>query len=153
MATALTLKQAIAAVWQKFVGVIGYADISGIGDGTVKGAIAGLNGNTVFYANAFSAQQGVTINSDYTYAIKQGKIVHLVIRFTTGQYKDVSLRMIQLPEALKPARASHPFAGETWQTGVGQVQLNAEGCHIRPTTGTKVSTDYTLDCVYIAADY
>lgn len=45
MATALTLKQAIAAVWQKFMGVIGYADISGIGDGTVKGAIAGLNGN------------------------------------------------------------------------------------------------------------
>ena len=44
MATALTLKQAIAAVWQKFMGVIGYADISGIGDGTVKGAIAGLNG-------------------------------------------------------------------------------------------------------------
>lgn len=153
MATALTLKQAIAAVWQKFMGVIGYADISGIGDGTVKGAIAGLNGNTVFYANAFSTQQGATINSDYTYAIKQGKIVHLVMRFTTGQYKDVSLRMIQLPEALKPARNSHPFACETWQTGVGQVQLNAEGCHIRPTTGTKVSTDYTLDCVYIAADY
>lgn len=153
MATALTLKQAIAAVWQKFMGVIGYADISGIGDGTVKGAIAGLNGNTVFYANAFSTQQGATINSDYTYAIKQGKIVHLVMRFTTGQYKDVSLRMIQLPEALKPARSSHPFACETWQTGVGQVQLNAEGCHIRPTTGTKVSTDYTLDCVYIAADY
>lgn len=45
MATALTLKQAIAAVWQKFMGVIGYADISGIGDGTVKGAIVGLNGN------------------------------------------------------------------------------------------------------------
>lgn len=45
MATALTLKQAIAAVWQKFMGVIGYADISGIGDGTVTGAIAGLNGN------------------------------------------------------------------------------------------------------------
>ena len=45
MATALTLKQAIAAVWQKFMGVIGYEDISGIGDGTVKGAIAGLNGN------------------------------------------------------------------------------------------------------------
>lgn len=45
MATALTLKQAIAAVWQKFMGVIGYADISGIGDGTIKGAIAGLNGN------------------------------------------------------------------------------------------------------------
>ncbi|OUQ69574.1 hypothetical protein B5E53_02195 [Eubacterium sp. An11] len=44
MATALTLKQAIAAVWQKFMGVIGYADISGIGDGTIKGAIAGLNG-------------------------------------------------------------------------------------------------------------
>lgn len=44
MATALTLKQAIAAVWQKFMGVIGYADISGIGDGTVKGAIVGLNG-------------------------------------------------------------------------------------------------------------
>lgn len=45
MATALTLKQAIAAVWQKFMGVIGYEDISGIGDGTVTGAIAGLNGN------------------------------------------------------------------------------------------------------------
>ena len=45
MATALTLKQAIAAVWQKFMGVIGYADISGIGDGTVTGALAGLNGN------------------------------------------------------------------------------------------------------------
>ena len=47
MATALTLKQAIAAVWQKFMGVIGYADISGIGDGTIKGAIAGLNGNLI----------------------------------------------------------------------------------------------------------
>lgn len=44
MATALTIKQAIAAVWQKFMGVIGYADISGIGDGTVTGALVGLNG-------------------------------------------------------------------------------------------------------------
>lgn len=49
MAEALTRKQAIAAVWQKFMGVIGYADISGIGDGTVKGAIAGLNGNYAEY--------------------------------------------------------------------------------------------------------
>lgn len=49
MATALTLKQAIAAVWQKFMGVIGYADISGIGDGTVKGAIAGLNGKLISF--------------------------------------------------------------------------------------------------------
>lgn len=52
MATALTLKQAIAAVWQKFMGVIGYADISGIGDGTVKGAIAGLNGNSTEYLSS-----------------------------------------------------------------------------------------------------
>lgn len=44
MAAALTIKQAIAAVWQKFMGVIGYADISGIGDGTVTGALVGLNG-------------------------------------------------------------------------------------------------------------
>lgn len=44
MATALTLKQAIAAVWQKFMGVIGYEDISSIGDGTVTGALVGLNG-------------------------------------------------------------------------------------------------------------
>lgn len=51
MATALTLKQAIAAVWQKFMGVIGYADISGIGDGTVKGAIVGLNGKTIKVIN------------------------------------------------------------------------------------------------------
>lgn len=153
MAEALTRKQIIQAVWNKFKAIIGNKDISGIGDGTVTGAIAGLNGKKIFYANSFSTQQNVTINSDYSYAIKQGKLVHLVIRFTTGQYKDVSLRMIQLPEELKPARTSHPFACETWQTGVGQVQLNAEGCHIRPTTGTKVSTDYTLDCVYIAADY
>lgn len=48
MATALTLKQAIAAVWQKFMGVIGYADISGIGDGTVTGALVGLNGKFIW---------------------------------------------------------------------------------------------------------
>ena len=45
MAEALTRKQIIQAVWNKFKAIIGNKDISGIGDGTVKGAIAGLNGN------------------------------------------------------------------------------------------------------------
>lgn len=45
MAEALTRKQVIQAVWNKFKAIIGNKDISGIGDGTVKGAIAGLNGN------------------------------------------------------------------------------------------------------------
>ena len=85
--------------------------------------------------------------------MKQGKIVHLMIRFTTGQYKDVNLRMIQMPAELKPARDFYPIAGETWQTGTAQVRLSAEGCNIWPTNGTKTSTDYMLDCVYIAADY
>ena len=62
MATALTLKQAIAAVWQKFMGVIGYADISGIGDGTVKGAIAGLNGKSQMYFTAPNTEE-ITIPS------------------------------------------------------------------------------------------
>lgn len=119
----------------------------------VEESVDGLNGNTVFYANSFSAQQGVTINSDYTWAMKQGKLVHLMLRFTTGQYKDVNLRMIQMPEALKPARSSYPVISETWQTATAQVQLNAEGCNIWPTNSTKTSTDYFLDCTYIAADY
>lgn len=153
MAEALTRKQVIQAVWNKFKAIIGNKDISGIGDGTVTGALVGLNGNTVFYANSFSAQQGVTINSDYTWAMKQGKFVHLMLRFTTGQYKDVNLRMIQMPAELKPARDFYPLAGETWQTGVAQVRLSSEGCNIWPTNGTKTSTDYMLDCVYIAADY
>lgn len=105
MAEALTRKQIIHAVWNKFKAIIGNHDISGIGDGTVTGALAGLNGNTVFYANSFSAQQGVTINSDYTWAMKQGKLVHLMLRFTTGQYKDVNLRMIQMPEALRDRKS------------------------------------------------
>ena len=45
MAEALTRKQIIQAVWNKFKAIIGNKDISGIGDGTVTGAIAGLNGN------------------------------------------------------------------------------------------------------------
>ena len=44
MAEALTRKQVIQAVWNKFKAIIGNKDISGIGDGTVTGAIAGLNG-------------------------------------------------------------------------------------------------------------
>lgn len=44
---ALTLKETVAAVWQKFMGVIGYTDISSIGDGTVKGAISELNGKKI----------------------------------------------------------------------------------------------------------
>ena len=44
MAEALTRKQIIQAVWNKFKAIIGNKDISGIGDGTVTGAIAGLNG-------------------------------------------------------------------------------------------------------------
>ena len=78
MATALTLKQEIAAVWQKFMGVIGYADISGIGDGTVKGAIAGLNGKIktqsfAAYVSLPSKGEGnvnmgrINIPSGYTY--------------------------------------------------------------------------------------
>ena len=44
MAEALTRKQIIQAVWNKFKAIIGNHDISGIGDGTVTGALAGLNG-------------------------------------------------------------------------------------------------------------
>lgn len=92
------------------------------------------------------------MDSDYTWAIKQGKIVHLMLRFTTGQYKDVNLRMIQMPEALKPARSSYPVISETWGTATAQVCLNAEGCNIWPTNSTKTSTNYFLDCTYIAAN-
>lgn len=69
MATALTLKQAIAAVWQKFMGVIGYADISGIGDGTVKGAIAGLNGKikTQYFTARINLPAGGAGNVDMGY--------------------------------------------------------------------------------------
>lgn len=49
MAEALTRKQIIQAVWNKFKAIIGNHDISGIGDGTVTGALAGLNGNTILY--------------------------------------------------------------------------------------------------------
>lgn len=70
MATALTLKQAIAAVWQKFMGVIGYADISGIGDGTVKGAIAGLNGNMILARTGTIAGSG-----SIDFAVSQGTII------------------------------------------------------------------------------
>lgn len=45
MAEALTRKQVIQAVWNKFKAIIGNKDISGIGDGTVTGALVGLNGN------------------------------------------------------------------------------------------------------------
>ena len=48
MAEALTRKQIIQAVWNKFKAIIGNKDISGIGDGTVTGAIAGLNGKFVY---------------------------------------------------------------------------------------------------------
>lgn len=48
MAEALTRKQVIQAVWNKFKAIIGNKDISGIGDGTVTGAIAGLNGKIKF---------------------------------------------------------------------------------------------------------
>ncbi|HJC31960.1 MAG TPA: hypothetical protein H9934_07505, partial [Candidatus Anaerobutyricum faecale] len=44
-AEALTRKQVIQAVWNKFKAIIGNKDISGIGDGTVTGALVGLNGN------------------------------------------------------------------------------------------------------------
>lgn len=72
MATALTLKQAIAAVWQKFMGVIGYADISGIGDGTVKGAIVGLNGKFVYEGRVVEIN-----NSNLYYISKPGySLIH-----------------------------------------------------------------------------
>lgn len=88
MATALTLKQAIAAVWQKFMGVIGYADISGIGDGTVKGAIAGLNGKL----NTKIRQKHVDITTDQygQYNLKQhlpgGEGTILNVHSGSGQY-------------------------------------------------------------------
>ena len=55
MAEALTRKQVIQAVWNKFKAIIGNKDISGIGDGTVTGAIAGLNGKTfkLIYSYSF----------------------------------------------------------------------------------------------------
>ena len=49
MAEALTRKQVIQAVWNKFKAIIGNKDISGIGDGTVTGAIAGLNGKLISF--------------------------------------------------------------------------------------------------------
>lgn len=52
MAEALTRKEIIQAVWNKFRGIIGNKDISGIGDGTVTGAIAGLNGNSIEYLSS-----------------------------------------------------------------------------------------------------
>lgn len=51
MAEALTRKQVIQAVWNKFKAIIGNKDISGIGDGTVTGAIAGLNGKLKTLSN------------------------------------------------------------------------------------------------------
>ena len=55
MAEALTRKQVIQAVWNKFKAIIGNKDISGIGDGTVTGALVGLNGKTfkVIYNYSF----------------------------------------------------------------------------------------------------
>ena len=47
MAEALTRKQVIQAVWNKFKAIIGNKDISGIGDGTVTGALVGLNGKII----------------------------------------------------------------------------------------------------------
>lgn len=114
--------------------------------------LSNLTNSTTYYSNHFTTQQGATLDSDYTWAIKQGKIVHLMLRFTTGQYKDVNIRMIQMPEALKPARSSYPVISETWGTTTAQVCLNAEGCNIWPTNSTKTSTDYFLDCTYIAAN-
>ena len=73
MATALTLKQAIAAVWQKFMGVIGYEDISGIGDGTVKGAIAGLNGKFVYESKVIDAE-----NDSWYYFAPPGSSYELI---------------------------------------------------------------------------
>lgn len=52
MAEALTRKQIIQAVWNKFKAIIGNHDISGIGDGTVTGALAGLNGNSTEYLSS-----------------------------------------------------------------------------------------------------
>ncbi len=49
MAEALTRKQVIQAVWNKFKAIIGNKDISGIGDGTVTGALVGLNGKLISY--------------------------------------------------------------------------------------------------------
>ena len=55
MAEALTRKQVIQAVWNKFKAIIGNKDISGIGDGTVTGALVGLNGKTfkLIYSYSF----------------------------------------------------------------------------------------------------
>lgn len=41
----LTKKEMVAAIWKKFKGIIGTKDISGMGDGTVTGAITELNSN------------------------------------------------------------------------------------------------------------
>ena len=126
---------------------------SGLTGDTVQEALDELSGDTVFYASSFAAYQNVAINGEYTFALKYGKIVHLVIRFTTGKYSDPSLRIIQLPDALKPSRTFYPFAGETWGSAIAQIELNAADCHIRPTNAIKTSTDYTLNCVYVTDEY
>lgn len=79
MAEALTRKEIIRAVWNKFRGIIGNKDISGIGDGTVTGAIAGLNGNINNIKEKF-VYEGRIIqvnNSNFCYVLKTGySLIH-----------------------------------------------------------------------------
>lgn len=63
MAEALTRKQVIQAVWNKFKAIIGNKDISGIGDGTVTGALVGLNGN-------MNWSDAITLGSTYGIEMK-----------------------------------------------------------------------------------
>ena len=97
MAEALTRKQIIQAVWNKFKAIIGNHDISGMGDGTVTGALAGLNGNIVKAgskvitnaSNASVSSWGILSNSDVnkilgvTDSVKE----NTTVLFVNGDYQ------------------------------------------------------------------
>lgn len=79
MAEALTRKEIIQAIWNKVMGKIGHANISGIGDGTVSGAIASLNSKISYDFTNAKYLMG-TAN-----AVRRGNVVTITY---TGDWKE-----------------------------------------------------------------
>lgn len=96
----------------------------------------------------FSAQQA-TLNTDYCYAVKWGNFVFVQLRFTTNTTIAEALRVIQFPDALKPARRLYGICINTWGSEVAQYEIDTDGRLFKAGSAMKVSTDYMLSIGYI----
>lgn len=124
----LTKKEMVAAIWKKFKGIIGTKDISGMGDGTVTGAITELNSNLIMSGINISARSGISLNTAHSYCRKYGPIIEFQIYLSTSISGSFTGYVADIPKEYAPkSEVWFPVFGSNGGTVVARGAINTDG--------------------------